>query len=381
MRRSAVALLAVLALLASSAHAGTEVAPEVQDDPDDATGTAASTTGAAADVIAAWIDAEDQSTFNFVLRLGATPAPASGETFTYAMHVKVNGTAHAGVVTVTSGGAQASGVASGAFLSGSRLQMTLSRAKLGNPAPGGNLSELFVEADFESVLPVLTATDRAPDAGFGSNYTIGTLAGPGQDFDGDTLGDRSELGNGTDPANRDTDGDGIDDNVEPRNGTDPRKADTDADGLKDGEEAAHGTNPRVADSDADGALDGAEVALGTDPLKGDTDGDGLGDGDELAGGSDPRKADTDGDKLDDGREKVCGTSPTQADTDGDGTPDETECRKAGVTQSPKTTTSTSGTSLGNSTSGGGKKRSPGTELPALALAFAAAVAATRRRLA
>lgn len=378
MRWKVLAVLTVL--LASAAQAGTESAPEVEDDGDDVTGTGASTTGAAAEIVAAWVDAEDLAAFNFVLRLGATPAPASGEKFTYIVHVTSNGTESTGVVTVTSGGAQASGAASGAFLSGSRLQMTLSRIKLGDPAPGGNLSGLFVDAKFEGLLPVLAATDRAPDSGFGLDYTIGTLAAPGQDFDGDTLGDRAELGNGTDPASRDTDGDGIDDNVEPRNGTDPRKADTDADGLDDGNESTYGTNPRVADSDADGALDGAEVALGTDPLKGDTDGDGLGDGDELAGGSDPRKADTDGDKLDDGREKVCGTSPTKADSDGDGTGDETECRKAGVTQGPtKGSRTSSSAPQGNGTASNGKKGSPAPGLPLLGLALGIALLAASRR--
>lgn len=370
-------LLAILAvLLASAAQAGTESAPEVDDDPDDATGTGASTTGAAAEIVSAWVDAEDEANFNVVVRLGATPAPGSGESFVYTVHVDANGTQHTGVVTVTAGGTQASGVASGAFLSGSRLQLTLSRARLGSPPPGGNLSGLVVESEFEGILPVLAASDRAPSSGVGGNYTIGTLAGPGQDYDGDTLDDRSELANGTDPARRDTDGDGLDDDVEPRNGTDPRKADTDADGIDDGNESAHGTDPRVADTDADGVLDGAEVTLGTDPLDGDTDGDGLGDGDELAGGSDPRKADTDGDGLDDGRETVCGTSPTTTDTDGDGTSDLDDCRKAGLPQGPTASSTTHSSGDGGP---GGKRKSPGTGLPLAALGLGALAAVSVRR--
>ncbi len=94
------------------------------------------------------------------------------------------------------------------------------------------------------------------------------------DEDGDGLGIREELINGTDPTKADSDGDGRSDYEEIRapctinavNADDP-----------DRYPATVYTNPIVADADGDGLTDAQECERGTDPENPDTDGDGVPD--------------------------------------------------------------------------------------------------------
>ena len=56
--------------------------------------------------------------------------------------------------------------------------------------------------------------------------------------------------------------------------------DPDADSLTNRQEFEQGTNPFLNDTDADGILDGDEAVLGSNPVLADTDNDGLLDGNE-----------------------------------------------------------------------------------------------------
>jgi len=231
--------------------------------------------------------------------------------------------------------------------------------------------------------------DGLPDSWerrYGLNPLLGTgLDGPKSDRDGDTLSNKEEYENNTDPTNADTDGDGfpdkweLDNNLNPLNngGDDGISGDPDGDGLNNWDERRYGTNPDKKDSDGDGLNDNEEIAIHrTDPTKKDSDGDGLPDGWEVKywfnpndgegvnGGSgdsdqdglsnkeefkqktDPRIRDTDADGMDDkqeidndtdptnwedgdldsdgltnGKEIEIGTNPLNRDSDGDGLPD------------------------------------------------------------
>ncbi|VAW50662.1 hypothetical protein MNBD_GAMMA05-2590 [hydrothermal vent metagenome] len=94
------------------------------------------------------------------------------------------------------------------------------------------------------------------------------------DVDGDTVGIREEILNGTDPEKADTDGDGLNDDVEIRNAVlvnainivDPARY-----------PAYVFSNPLIVDADNDGLNDLQERDKGTDPNNADTDGDGISD--------------------------------------------------------------------------------------------------------
>lgn len=94
------------------------------------------------------------------------------------------------------------------------------------------------------------------------------------DVDGDTVGIREEMLNGTNPEKADTDGDGINDDVEIRNAIlvnainiiEPNRY-----------PAFVFSNPLIADADKDGLNDLQERNRGTDPNNADTDGDGISD--------------------------------------------------------------------------------------------------------
>ena len=246
-----------------------------------------------------------------------------------------------------------------------QMELVVPRAAIGSPALGATMTELHIESDLRVLLGEIPAvfSDRAPDEGFGRDYTF--IAGPapaggGADSDGDGLNDTWEQDNFGDlnqTGSDDPDDDGLNNTSEFDLGTDPNDADTDGDGISDGEEVANGTDPLDAtdpgtggaspgDSDGDGLNDTweqdnfgdlnqtgsddpdddglnntAEFDLGTDPNDADSDDDGLEDGDEVTRGTDPLDADTDGDGLDDGDEVTRGTDPLDADTDGDGVSD------------------------------------------------------------
>ncbi|WP_115891534.1 helix-turn-helix transcriptional regulator [Haloferax sp. Atlit-48N] len=143
-----------------------------------------------------------------------------------------------------------------------------------------------------------------------------TVLAPAGDADGDNLGNRDELGRGTDVLVADTDTDGVPDGAEVnRYETDPTSTDTDGDDLSDGVEInEQGSNPTETDTDGDGLDDGAEVTTqGTDPTTADTDGDGLDDGAEVNRyETNPTVTDTDGDGRGDGAEVEAGTDPNAA---------------------------------------------------------------------
>lgn len=184
-------------------------------------------------------------------------------------------------------------------------------------------TSLDLDADYalEPVLQVFASSISA--GGVGSDFLPSASeqyeAYPLYDFDGDTLEDWEEAGEGTDPNSADTDADGLPDGIElnGENPTDPLNDDSDNDGLLDGEE----------DTD----LDGAKDELESDPNKADTDGDGLSDFIEVRGANptNPNKADTDGEGLLDGQEDEnknglqdgLETDPNKADTDKGGVDD------------------------------------------------------------
>jgi len=94
------------------------------------------------------------------------------------------------------------------------------------------------------------------------------------DVDGDGVGIREEILNGTDPEKADTDGDGINDDIEIRHAFLVNPVN-----LKQANRypAFVYSNPIIADADGDGLNDLAERDRGLDPNNADTDGDGIGD--------------------------------------------------------------------------------------------------------
>ncbi len=87
------------------------------------------------------------------------------------------------------------------------------------------------------------------------------------DIDSDSLVEKAEFENGTNPLLMDTDGDGLQDGAEViTHGTDPIRRDSDNDRLIDGDEITETTNPLKKDTDGDGAADGDEVSVGKSPI-------------------------------------------------------------------------------------------------------------------
>lgn len=189
---------------------------------------------------------------------------------------------------------------------------------------------------------------------FNTSNTQVTVLGQNEDYDDDSVTNKKEVDEGTDPTLKDTDGDGLPDNEELYTvGSDPNDPDTDGDGLSDGVEVNnHDTEPTTNDSDGDGLTDPKELNKygtnpnsidsdndslndyeeihehGTKPNEKDSDGDGLNDDKELSRGTDPLDADSDNDGLEDGAEvHQHKTNPTVADTDGDGLKDGVEVNK------------------------------------------------------
>jgi hypothetical protein len=111
-----------------------------------------------------------------------------------------------------------------------------------------------------------------------SEYNVYGTDDYNPDSDWDGLTDGSEVFYyGTNPLNADTDFDHADDGTEIAAGTDPLVPsrggnalpgdDIDGDGLGDHEEVyIYGTDPMQFDTDGDALSDGTEVHLGTDPL-------------------------------------------------------------------------------------------------------------------
>ena len=201
-----------------------------------------------------------------------------------------------------------------------QMELVVPRAAIGSPALGATMTELHIESDLRVLLGEIPAvfSDRAPDEGFGRDYTF--IAGPapaggGADSDGDGLNDTWEQDNFGDlnqTGSDDPDDDGLNNTAEFDLGTDPNDADSDDDGLEDGDEVTRGTDPLDADTDGDGLDDGDEVTRGTDPLDADTDGDGVSDGDEVSEGSDPLDGD---DQASGGGSEGSGSGPGSASSE------------------------------------------------------------------
>jgi hypothetical protein len=289
----------LLSLVATSPAimAGSASDPEISDPSgDDAANQAAANLGSgAADLVAAWISGETADSIQVTVEtFGAIAnAPGDGFAYTYVVHFNVSGTD-----TSFNFAADGTGAGSNITISGDTATINYEKADLGAPVPGAALSGFYVTS---SETNSGQYSDRAPDEGFGRNYTVGSQADAGVDFDKD----------------------GLDDSVEVAGPTDPIDPDTDDDGILDGDEAGYGTNPIVADTDGDGVDDGTELVDGTDPLNPDTDGDGVNEGTEKLRGTDPGQQDTDGDGISDRVEIDLGLDPTDS-TDALADPDNDE---------------------------------------------------------
>ncbi|PKK86048.1 MAG: hypothetical protein CVT48_02885 [Thermoplasmata archaeon HGW-Thermoplasmata-1] len=149
--------------------------PEITDaegdaDPGDLSGSEM------CDLICAYIDTEDESVFKVSLKVAALPSEATDTALllayapSWSFCFTCNGTQYRAVCTyTTSGHAYALSGGAGGKLQGSAggsvISMYIPKEKVG--ARGGeNLSELYAEVTGDYV------TDRAPDSGYGREYTI-----------------------------------------------------------------------------------------------------------------------------------------------------------------------------------------------------------------
>lgn len=321
-----------LAAWAPGAAAGTAEAPEITDATDDHTVVGTIPLEGVgqfinADVVAAWVE-EAGADLAFTIQLQGSAAPTTTTNYDYEFNFDVGGTAGVascslGAASPVGSGAAAPGDAATACVAAdSLIVMTVPKDAIG-ASSGATITGLFVATTGTPVTnPLAVVEDRAPDADFGTDYTVGGSGAAGNgtagDSDGDGLNDTKEtdyFGNitkengtgdpdgdglnntaefdlGTDPTDPDTDGDGLDDKadafpLDPRrpNSRDPggNTTDSDDDGLPDGYEREHFgdlNQTGAGDPDSDGLNNTEERQLGTDPRKADTDGDGALDGDD-----------------------------------------------------------------------------------------------------
>lgn len=348
--------------LAPTSLAGSAAAPEVADPAGDQSldalmgfpiGTVPVVSDAA-DLRAGWISENTTHLFLNIQAEGDIASVAGLATFQYVFHLNVAGTDYEATADVgfgfsmTLSGAEAGGVATEATLDGAVLNLTVPKAAVGNATKGTVVSGLFIESAGTIVTPPIgSGIDRAPNAGFGLNYTV--LGGPAAvnpfDTDGDGLNDTWEVkyfGNTTaQNATGDPDADGLTNGEEQALGSDPTKADTDGDGVNDKQDPSPAGE--FPDVDGDGLNDTWEIKhFGNTTAQtgtGDPDGDGCNNLCEYAKGTDPNKADTDGDGVKDSQDAFP-LDPKRSTT-------------AGSSSSSSTSRSTTSTSRSSSTNAAG----------------------------
>jgi hypothetical protein len=344
----------------------------VEDETGDPATTAANVDDGDIDIDFACVASETTTDLVLVIQTVDDIEETATQDLEFRFNFKADAQALVAQVNVNMGGTAVSGQADSATIEGNVMTIVVKKADLGfsDTMIGTPITGLFVESEAQLAGLVdpdqARATDRAPDEGFGLDYTWGQLADPSQDTDGDGVPDRDEIAQGSDPRDPDQDGDGLLDGPNKTLDTDNETAQFfQARGIfvveqtgsttTFGGEADFGTNATLADTDGDGLLDGgtvtvepgstraAKLANNTptkqaggalvyageldfdgDPLVADSDGDGIPDGEEISGvrntgyqnnsafdqwpgSTDPANADTDDDGLTD-LEEVSGSA-------------------------------------------------------------------------
>jgi hypothetical protein len=265
---------AVAMALVQPAQAGTQAAPEIQDPANDQqVGGAAPAcndqlpppagpcvTFTRIDILSVWIDNETPTSINVHILLNNVPGAPNYYTSVWEFHATFGGTEVVSSATALGGSAPtapAAGANTAAVsVDGNTLVMTIDKSVYGAPAlVGGPLTGLFAVGKANTIAPLPTqtiASDRAPNDGAGTDYTMGA-------------------GGGTNATAGDADHDGLNDTCETKyfGNTTAQNAsgDPDHDGLTNGQECALGTDPTKADTDGDGTND-KDDPYPTDPTRG-----------------------------------------------------------------------------------------------------------------
>jgi hypothetical protein len=264
-------LLASFAMgLAQPVQAGTPEAPEIQDPAGDQSVGCAPGAGCQTytriDIVSVWIDAETPTTFNVNILLSQVPGAPTTHSSHWHFHATYGGTEVIATADSPGGGQAATAPVAGENVAAvavdeNTLIMTIEKSVYGAVADGTPLTSLFVEGSGGTPAPlpfVELSTDRAPNDGFGTDYTFGGAGGP------------PSCPNCTAD---DTDGDGLNNTCEEQyfgsatNETANATGDEDGDGLTNGQECALGTDPTNPDSDGDGTND-KDDPVPTDATKG-----------------------------------------------------------------------------------------------------------------
>ena len=185
--RVSLAFITLLLLAAQPALAGSQATPEIKDKQYDQAlaGGQSACAGSAptgciyipVDIWNAWVT-EKADDLQFHIELAQAP-PSNFGTVTYTFHFTAgNTTAYdaIGVVGETapagSGATTPGGVATAAALDGTVLTLTVPKAAV-SATPGTILGSLMASSSATAgASPQEGATDKAPDTGFGANYTV-----------------------------------------------------------------------------------------------------------------------------------------------------------------------------------------------------------------
>jgi hypothetical protein len=362
--RLALPVLVALALFipATLGQAPTCEAEDISDSPTDHTNASLdAATGLNQIDMSTGCIAETETALLVTIRTAATPSENAARSLTFTFFLSLDGVPYNFRYDFSTTTATPALAGAAVSVAGPTVTLSIPRASVGS-----FVSDLHIESagTFVTSTTVTSSTDRAPntDSVFPStaSYRVGARAPGSVDSDGDGVGDRAEIANGTNPRSIDTDFDGLLDgaSVEVASGS-PEAANLTAAGIlmlrDDGTlvqfagEQQFGTNASHPDTDGDGLLDGANVtatpdseaalyfaqfglspfrpdlflgefAFGAVPTTSDTDADGLNDWDEVTGArtnygisaffpehfgsTNPADADTDDDGLTDGEEQV-----------------------------------------------------------------------------